>query len=76
VHRAEAETPLEFLPALRRLFPGSEMQLDTITQAYLRVRYGELPETQAEVDEVESAWGYVNTKGKEMLNSKKKPDHN
>jgi hypothetical protein len=74
--RAEAETPLEFLPALRRLFPGSEMQLITITQAYLRVRYGELPETQAEVDEVESAWGYVNTKGKEMLNSKKKPDHN
>ena len=74
VHRAEAETPLEFLPALRRLFPGSEMQLDTITQAYLRVRYGELPETQAEVDEVESAWSHVNTKGKEILSSKKKPD--
>jgi hypothetical protein len=38
------------------------------------VRYGELPETQAEVDEVESAWSHVNTKGKEILNSKKKPD--
>jgi hypothetical protein len=70
--RADAETPLEFLPALRRLFPGSAAELNAITQAYLRIRYGELPETQAEVDQVESAWRDVNARGQEMLSNKKK----
>ena len=70
--RSDAETPLEFLPALRRLFPSSGTELNTITQAYLRIRYGELPETQAEVDQVESAWHEVSTQGQEMLSNRKR----
>lgn len=68
--RAEAQTPLEFLPILIGLFPGLEMELNTITQAYLRVRYGELPETREEVVEVETAWNHVSALGKERLSSK------
>jgi hypothetical protein len=70
--RAEAQTPLEFLPTLMDLFPGLEIELNTITQAYLRVRYGELPETRAEVVEVETAWDRVSSLGKELLSSKQK----
>ena len=65
--RAEAQTPLEFLPTLMGLFPESEIELNTITQAYLRVRYGELPETRAEVMEVETAWNRISALGKERL---------
>jgi hypothetical protein len=57
--RPMAITPLEFLPALDRLFPTSIGELETITNAYLKVRYGELPETRGEVEVVEEAWKRV-----------------
>jgi len=69
--RPAALTPLEFLPTLMDLFPGFESDLRTITQAYLRVRYGELPETRKEVDEVEAAWAQVHARGQELLNIQK-----
>jgi hypothetical protein len=62
--RPEALTPLEFLPALDKLFPSSHEDLHTITAAYLKVRYGELPETRKEVRAVEEAWGRVKGDGK------------
>lgn len=61
--RPEALTPLEFLPALDKLFPASHEDLTTITHAYLKVRYGELPETRKEVRAVEEAWGRVKREG-------------
>lgn len=69
--RPDALTPLEFLPTLMDLFPGFERDLQTITQAYLRVRYGELPETKEEVDQVEAAWVQVLARGQELLNIQK-----
>lgn len=69
--RPAALTPLEFLPVLMDLFPGFENDLKTITQAYLRVRYGELPETRREVDQVESAWAQINAHGQELLDKQK-----
>ena len=70
--RAPAETPLEFLPALDELFPGMESELNAITEAYLRVRYGELPETRQEIDSVEAAWEGVRILGQKQLNLKHK----
>ncbi len=61
--RSEAETPLEFLPTLRELFPSLEVDLVTITQGYLRVRYGELPETLQDIQLVESAWRRIRDLG-------------
>jgi hypothetical protein len=65
--RPPAHTPLEFLPALEGLFPEGKEEVRTITHAYLRVRYGELPESNQEVTMVESAWERVKTMGKEGL---------
>lgn len=70
--RPAAQTPLEFIPTLETTYPGREQDLEDITRAYLRVRYGELPETRKEVDQVEEAWDRVRLQGLEQLNEKKK----
>ncbi len=62
--RPPSVTPLEFLPKLNELFPSEEGGLDTITRAYLKVRYGEYPETRQEVTAVEQAWEQVRQKGR------------
>lgn len=54
--RDPAETPLEFLKHLRRLFPDHQANVTTITQAYLQVRYGELPEEERAVARVRDCW--------------------
>jgi hypothetical protein len=54
--RPLAHTPLEFLPEMAQLFPGSYDDLAVITHAYMRVRYGEYPESLGEVEIIEAAW--------------------
>lgn len=70
--RPPAHTPLEFVPVLEGLFPGGEEEIHIITNAYLKVRYGELPESIQEVEAVESAWQRVEALGKEIHNPKSK----
>ncbi len=65
--RPQAVTPIEFLPRLVRLFPEQTAELNQITQAYLKVRYGMYPETQAEVTEVEECWGRVRRVGHSLV---------
>jgi hypothetical protein len=65
--RPEAQTPLEFMPSLEVSIPTVEAELEMITSAYLKVRYGQLPENRQEVEEVEGAWERVGIKGKEIL---------
>jgi hypothetical protein len=65
--RSQAVTPLEYLPALDEVFPGLENELATITEAYLRVRYGEFPENRKEIADVETAWEQVHVQGHKML---------
>jgi hypothetical protein len=69
--RNEAQTPLEYLPELRLCFPTLEDRASLITQAYLKVRYGELPETRQEVLDVEEAWKLILNVGKERLEERK-----
>jgi hypothetical protein len=57
--RQPACTPLEFLPEMAKIFPEGRDDLGVITQAYIRVRYGEYPESVEEVDAVEVAWKRV-----------------
>ena len=54
--RLESETPFEYLQTLRGAWPANTVETRLITEAYNRVRYGELPETQEEFDEIEEAW--------------------
>jgi hypothetical protein len=65
--RASSQTPLEFLPELEVLFQPLCEEVRLITQAYIRVRYGQLPETSTEVREVEAAWKRVKAHGSKML---------
>lgn len=67
--RQEWQTPLEYIPALAGLFPEEWEEIRQITAAYLKVRYGELPETQAEVDAVEAAWRRLAASGEGMKKS-------
>jgi hypothetical protein len=57
--RPSSYTPLEFLPELGELFTQNIGDLELLTSAYLRVRYGELPESKEEMDAIESAWQNV-----------------
>jgi hypothetical protein len=69
--RPASRTPLEFLPNLEALFPGFKGELNTITEAYLRVRYGDLPELSEEVEAVELAWQNVSKVGNEKVKETK-----
>ena len=74
--RPQSKTPLEFLPSLEDLFPIYKGELEIITEAYLRVRYGDLPERDEEVEVIETAWRRVSARGQEMvkeLKNKKTP---
>ena len=65
--RPKSKTPLEFLPNLEVLFPAYKSELEMITDAYLRVRYGALPEADEEVEIIETAWQQVSLRGQELV---------
>lgn len=54
--RVESETPYEYLPTLARLWPENKADSQLITEAYVKIRYGQLPETKAELDAIKDAW--------------------
>jgi len=64
--RPASTTPYEFLPELGELFSAQTEDLRVITEAYVRVRYGEFPENKAEVEAVESAWQRVLEEGQRL----------
>jgi hypothetical protein len=47
--RELAETPYEHREILYQAFPGGEQAVDAITEAYVRVHYGEVPDTREEM---------------------------
>ena len=54
--RLEAETPTEYLPTLGQVWPDNATETRFITNAFIRVRYGELPETAEELEAIRAAW--------------------
>jgi hypothetical protein len=68
--RPASVTPLEFQPRLEELFPEERSQVGRITGAYIKVRYGEYPETMQEVESVQAAWESVRRSGKKKLSHK------
>ncbi len=57
--RKPGQTPTEFLPDLGELFPDLTDELFIITDAYNRVRYGEIPEAQDEILLIDAAWAQI-----------------
>lgn len=54
--RLEAETPYEYLPTLGQVWPEYAAEARLITEAFVRIRYGELPETSEELEQIRQAW--------------------
>ncbi len=68
--RPLAATPLEFLSVLKDLFPDHLNALETLTYAYIQVRYGEIPEDPRVLEEVEQAWQSLAAEGARRLQAK------
>ncbi len=54
--RAESETPYEYLKTLAKAWPEHGQDTALITEAYNRAHYGELPENEAEMQQILDAW--------------------
>lgn len=54
--RGDSDTPFEFLNTLAQMWPDNTADTRLITQAFVKVRYGELPETEEELASIDAAW--------------------
>ena len=54
--RGASETPYEYLKTLTEVWPENTSDSQLITQAYVKIRYGELPETEEEFNRIKEAW--------------------
>lgn len=59
LQRAESETPLEFLAVMQAEWQSLAEPLAVITNAYINVHYGQLPENAAGLNAVKQAWETV-----------------
>lgn len=59
--RSGSETPYEYLSSLSRIWPELTADTRLITEAFIRVRYGEVPETDEELETLRSAWRRLET---------------
>jgi len=64
--RHRAETPYEFQERLMELFPEQREQVGLITDAYVHVRYGEIPEEDRIITLVEGAWDSINKEARKF----------
>lgn len=70
--RPHAATPREFLLSMNELFPRFQTELGLITDAYQRIRYGQLPEQEAEVSVVIEAWRAIREYGRKEIRERKR----
>jgi hypothetical protein len=61
VERRPSETPLEFSSRLQFSYPDAQAAALLITQAYNKVRYGELPDEEIDLQGVRSSWQHLQT---------------
>ncbi len=54
--KPDAQTPYEYLPTLNQAWPHNHQDARLITEAYVNVRYGEIPESSQELEEIKQAW--------------------
>lgn len=63
--RRPAQTPYEYLPALRQAFPECEEEVRAITQAYVWAHYGQVPDTREDLNRLRQAWQRVRGQARE-----------
>jgi hypothetical protein len=57
--RAINQTPYEYQPTLELAFPGCRQEVARITEAYVAVHYGEVPERPEDLRAIRDAWDRV-----------------
>jgi hypothetical protein len=57
--RRPAVTPYEHRDTLYEAFPGGREAVDAITEAYVRVHYGQVPDSRAEMRQIVRHWEQV-----------------
>lgn len=57
--RSEAQTPYEYLLILCKALPGSESEVELITDAYVKAHYGQVPDTRQELQRIRDSWERV-----------------
>ena len=66
--------PMNSLFEIVPIFTGCGDEVELITSSYIRIRYGELPETEEEYQSVKDAWQVIRMHGNKMkkeMNKKK-----
>jgi hypothetical protein len=61
--RQPSQTPYEYLLALGLAFPDCQAEAAAITEAYVRVHYGEVPESVGELQRIREYWGQIREHG-------------
>ena len=61
--RAPSQTPYEYLGTLYHALPGSEADVQVITEAYVNAHYGQVPDTREELQQIREAWERVRERG-------------
>lgn len=54
--RALYETPYEYQPTLEQAFPNNHEEVARVTEAYVAVHYGEVPDQQTNLQMIRAAW--------------------
>ena len=57
--RQPAQTPYEYLPALGLAFPDCQAEAAAITEAYVKVHYGEAPESIRDLQHIRECWQQI-----------------
>jgi hypothetical protein len=57
--RQPAQTPYEYLPVLGLAFPNCQAEVMAITEAYVKVHYGEVPETPRDLQRIQECWRQI-----------------
>ena len=62
--RSKTQTPYEYLASLRQAFPSSEADATIITEAYVNAHYGQVPDSQEELQRIRDCWERIRSTGR------------
>ena len=68
--RRPGQTPYEYAPVAEEVLPTRKADIAAITEAYVRVRYGELEIAPEELARLREAWKRVQAEGEKLLEGK------
>jgi hypothetical protein len=71
--RQPAQTPYEYLPTLGLAFPDCQAEATAITEAYVKVHYGEVAESIRELQRIRECWQQI--RERETSNVKRETQH-